>query len=138
MSTRSVTVVQASGDSPAISLYRAHDGYLAVAGAAILDAVDQASYDRPAQAEDIVAHLLIGEPDGARNYEFTFSPEVHGDLEHIYHVNIAAGEVRVRHSWRGKSDRWESREYTLAAFRAEVESAEHEIRARVEARRGAR
>ena len=128
MSTRSVTVIQMNYTDAKLSLYRHCDGYLAVAGAALVEALDGATCP-----EEVAGRLLCMTCDTATEprlravYHVTTNADDHGDLEHVYTAWLSPEGWRVRHSvrsvWGGPSDHvtgWPSSVYTVAEFAAGV------------------
>lgn len=154
MSTRSMTVLTlpGCGDEKALPLYRHWDGYPAVAGMALADALDGAR-----DMEEVVVRLLGDREeyegkDRGPNYRLaTYQPERQGDLEHVYHVRwvrhdgtrpappTAAFQVTHHHrdGWDDGSDdyrNWPSTTYTLEEFREFVASEWSEMEQRAAAR----
>ena len=128
MSTRSVTVIQMNYIDRQLSLYRHSDGYLAVAGAALVEALNGATCP-----EQVAGRLLSMTYDTATEprlravYHVTDSADAHGDAEHVYTVWLSPEGWRVRHSvpsfWDGPSARvtgWPSQVYSVAEFAAGV------------------
>ena len=129
MSTRSVTVIQMNYTDSKLSLYRHSDGYLAVAGAALVEALNGATCP-----EQVAGRLLCMTYDRATEprlravYHVTTSADDHGDLEHVYTAWLSPEGWRVRHSVRlawderasGDSTTWPASVYTLADFAAGV------------------
>ena len=128
MSTRSVTVIQLQYTDTAIALYRHCDGYLAVAGAALVEALDGATCP-----EEVAGRLLCMTYDRETEsrlravYHVTTSAADHGDAEHVYTAWLSPEGWRVRHSvrpsWSETADdsaTWPSTVYTVAEFAAGV------------------
>jgi len=128
MSTRSVTVIQLQYTDTAIALYRHCDGYLAVAGAALVEAIQGATCP-----EEVAGRLLCMTYDRETDsrlravYHVTTSADDHGDAEHIYTAWLSPDGWRVRHSvrpsWSETADdtaTWPRTNYTLSDFAAGV------------------
>lgn len=128
MSTRSVTVIQMDYTDQQLSLYRHSDGYLAVAGAALVEALNGATCP-----EQVAGRLLCMTYDRATEprlravYHVTTSADDHGDAEHVYTAWLSPDGWRVRHSVRLAWDEtshdsatWPSTVYTVAEFAAGV------------------
>lgn len=128
MSTRSVTVIQFQYTDTAIALYRHCDGYLAVAGAALVEAIQGATCP-----EEVAGRLLCMTYDRETEsrlravYHVTTSADDHGDAEHIYTTWLSPEGWRVRHSVRPSWSEtandiatWPRTNYTLADFAAGV------------------
>jgi len=126
MSTRSVTVIQMDYIDRQLSLYRHSDGYLAVAGAALVEALDGATCP-----EQVAGRLLSMTYDTATEprlravYHVTDSADAHGDAEHVYTAWLSPEGWRVRHSvagvhtrrvCRGRERRAAAVEYTARPY----------------------
>ena len=129
MSTRSVTVIQMNYTDSKLSLYRHSDGYLAVAGAALVEALNGATCP-----EQVAGRLLCmtydreQEPRLRAVYHVTTSAADHGDAEYVYTAWLSPEGWRVRCSVRPAWDEtagddfttWPASVYTLADFAASV------------------
>ena len=128
MSTRSVTVIHMNYTDAKLSLYRHCDGYLAVAGAALVAAIQGATCP-----EEVAGRLLCMTYDREQGplsravYHVTTSADDHGDAEHVYSAWLSPEGWRVRHSvrlaWNETADdsaTWPSTVYTVAEFAAGV------------------
>lgn len=124
MSTRSVTVIEMNYIDTKLALYRHSDGYLAVAGGALVDALNGATCP-----EQVAGRLLCMTYDRATEprlraiYHVTTSADTHGDAEHVYTAWLSPDGWRVRHSVRRAWDKtsddsatWPSTVYSLAEF----------------------
>ena len=142
MSTRSCTTLyEGEHKNPhgtgarLVSLYRHHDGYPALAGACLLDALRASK-----NATDALAMLLshsyqaTSYRPSVRMYELTTDAEDHGDLEHRYSAWHDGKGWHVRHEKRQTwtMDTWSRDEYTLAEFVACVNADRAGINLRLE------
>lgn len=141
MSTRSCVEVYESDryipTARLVALYRHHDGYLAGAGATLVEALKAST-----TPTEVAAYLLAQKYDAtsyspARGvYELTTAAEDHGDLEHVYTVwHTATGwDVKhaVRRSWN--DDKFPSQTYELSTFCKIVEAEVRHMEARAKAR----
>jgi hypothetical protein len=162
MSTRSMVVVAQRYDGDGgkgIPLYRHSDGYLAEAGAAIVETLK----DNPPDCEAVLARLLAlryeydGEDHGPIYRAATWRPEGQSDLEHVYAINYftvggarcgvrnAATVWRIKHFHRegwtekgaggGDYREWPVTEYTVEGFAAAVNAERREINVRMDERK---
>jgi len=142
MSTRSVTVIRFQYTDTAIALYRHCDGYLAVAGAALVEAIQGATCP-----EEVAGRLLCMTYDRETDsrlravYHVTTSADHHGDAEHVYTAWLSPDGWRVRHSvrpsWSETADdtaTWPRTNYTLADFAAGVNDERRRFNQRLAAR----
>ena len=148
MSTRSMTVV-ASGSGTFTYLYRHHDGYPAIAGAAIVRALER----KPADPEAMVCALLSNRynakgdevkldwtEQGERVYQLVnYGPEKQGDLEHVYILRLKPEGWTVSHHARGRMTEsnddyreWTTQHYKAADFAVFVGREVAELERRIE------
>jgi hypothetical protein len=158
MSTRSMVVVaqRYDGDDKGIPIYRHSDGYLAEAGASIVEALK----GNPPDCEAVLARLLAlryeynGEDHGPIYRAAIWQPEAQGDLEHVYRLDYlttagircgprcAASVWRVTHyerkGWESGTDdyrNWPHATLTVAELAAQVNAERRLTNARLVARK---
>jgi len=143
MSTRTNIIVIGKGFQ--IVLYRHHDGYPAVTGADLVNAIDrtkiESDNDCAGYGAAEFAQYLLAMPrgNGDKKPQFELTDDLHGDIEHVYQIHWPDGNgsrLTIQHAEpkdEKQIDGWRSiaTRYTLEEFRAFVNDERAAMNARI-------